>query len=255
MKKNGNDLRLWLADTKYGVVLLLVFYCVSQPLAIMQRIKQNWGIPAFHELRYISSLLEFMKVLQNLRTFKEIRQLNHPALRALISNIKQLDSYKFGGVIIDHSPARFTQCTINDLPVLTRTSEPTLRDIVSFMNSYASYVLEYIPPILKECTHPWSSLAVLTIDPVTLLECITGTKDSADLITDDNAIQTVVKSEQPWKDLVQLVLDEDPRLSDILGIHYENGNLLKHVRQQIANCIFNKKLIENSYLSTVGFKK
>ena len=30
------DLRLWLADTKYGVVLLVVFFCMSRPLALLQ---------------------------------------------------------------------------------------------------------------------------------------------------------------------------------------------------------------------------
>ena len=46
MKKNDpNDLRLWLADTKYGVFLLIVFFCISRPLTLLQKLKQNWGIP------------------------------------------------------------------------------------------------------------------------------------------------------------------------------------------------------------------
>ena len=31
VENNRNDLRLWLANTKYGVMLLLMFFCISQP--------------------------------------------------------------------------------------------------------------------------------------------------------------------------------------------------------------------------------
>ena len=36
-----SDLRLWLVDTKYGVILLFVFYCISLPLTLLQKMKQN----------------------------------------------------------------------------------------------------------------------------------------------------------------------------------------------------------------------
>ena len=45
MKENNpNDVRLWLADTKYGVCLLFVFFCISRPLTLLQKMKQNWAV-------------------------------------------------------------------------------------------------------------------------------------------------------------------------------------------------------------------
>ena len=42
----------------------------------------------------------------------------------------------------------------------------------------------------------------------------------------------------PWKDLFNFALKEDPRLSDVLGMEYDGGALLKHVRKQIAKCLY-----------------
>ena len=46
---NPTDQRLWIVDTKYGVALVLLFYCLSLLLSNFQKIQQNWGIPAYHE--------------------------------------------------------------------------------------------------------------------------------------------------------------------------------------------------------------
>ena len=46
---NPTDQCLWIVDTKYGVALVLLFYCLSLLLSKFQKIKKNWGIPAYHE--------------------------------------------------------------------------------------------------------------------------------------------------------------------------------------------------------------
>ena len=65
------------------------------------------------------------------------------------------------------------------------------------MNLYAEYNLKFLPGILKECTHAWSSLAAHTIDPVTLLECITGKTVGDKVVTDEHAIATVALADEP----------------------------------------------------------
>ena len=78
------DLRLWLADTKYGVVLLVVFFCMSRPLALLQKLKQSWGVPAFHELRYIPEILEMFISFKTFKTMKDLVKSNHTAFRFLL---------------------------------------------------------------------------------------------------------------------------------------------------------------------------
>ena len=194
---NENDIRLWIADTKYGVQLLSMFYCISRPLVLLQKMKQSWGIPAFHEVKYTQIVLDMFHSLKLLRTMKEVRESKHGALKFLLSNMKDLQSYKFFGIKLEHSPVRFKTQKVDGVPQIVKDSQPTSRDIIRFMHLYADYNLQFLPYILKQCTHSWSPLAVLTIDPVTLIECVTGKTVGGKLVLDDHAIERIASSEKP----------------------------------------------------------
>ena len=88
--------------------------------------------------------------------------------------MKNIQSYKFFGIKLEHSAVRFKTQIIDGVPQIVQDSQPNSRDIMRFMHMYADYNLQYMPIILEQCTHSWSSLAVLTIDPVTLIGCGTG---------------------------------------------------------------------------------
>ena len=79
--------------------------------------------------------------------------------------------------------------------------------------------------------------------------------NDTDIILDTGAIETVVKSEQPWKDLLQRVLIEDSRLVSDLGMHYRAGSILKHTRQQIKQCLYNNKMFKNQLYVNRWFRK
>ena len=121
------------------------------------------------------------------------------------------------------------------------------------MNAYVDYVLEFLPGILKTCTHPWSSLAERTIDPVTLLECITGKFEDGNLVMDTNAVSTIETSRVPWKELFSRVLNEDPRLSQSLGMEFDDGALLRYTRQQMAKCLYGNEKHENRLFANSWF--
>ena len=235
------DLRLWLADTKYGVVLLVVFFCMSRPLALLQKLKQSWGVPAFHELRYIPEILEMFKNFKTFKTMKDLIKSNHTAFRFLLPRMKELQSYSFGGASLEHSPARFITKITGGVPIIVKDSEPSLRDVVRFVHSYSAYILKFVPKVLEHTTHSWSHLAVLTLDPVTLLEGITGCFQDGELVLDDSALSTISRSKESWKNLVGLVLNEDPRLHNILGMEYNGGSTLRYIRRQMTNCLYEKK--------------
>ena len=141
---------------------------------------------------------------------KDIVRSNHPAFRFLLPRMKELQSYSFGGVRLEHSPARFITKVSGGAPTIVKDSEPSLRDVIRFMNMYAVHILEFVPKILKETTHSWSHLAILTLDPITLLESITGCFQDSKLQLDKYALSTVSRSKEPWKDLLGRVLNEDP---------------------------------------------
>ena len=204
--------------------------------------KQTWGIPAFHEVKYTQLIMDMFQSLKLLKTMKEVRESKHGALRFLLANMKDLESYKFFGIKLEHSPVRFKTQIVDGFPQIVRDSQPSSRDIIRFMHIYAEHNLKFIPIILKECTHAWSPLAVLTIDPVTLIECGTGKIAGGNLILDDNAIATIAYSDEPWKELFQRALKEDPRLSNVLGMEYDNGALLRLIRKQLNSCIYEKKM-------------
>ena len=245
---SAHDLRLFLADTKYGVALLLIFYCISLPLALLQRMKQNWGIPGFHELRCIPQIMEMFRTLQEIRSWKELYQGQHKAFRILRPHMKSLENYKFRGIKFERSPGRYSTESLSGIPTVIKNSEPNFRDIIKFIHLYAGYNLEFIPKILKECTHPWSSLAVKTIDPTSLLETITGTKGEHGIILDDNAISMVAGARKPWKDLLNFVLKEDYRLSEVLGMENNNGTILRYIRKQITNCLYFMNFHKKNFL-------
>ena len=93
---NPTDLRLWIVDTKYGVALVLLFYCPSLRLTNLQKIKQNWRISAYHECRYIPEVLEMFRSLKNIKTIKDLKKSGIPALRFLQAHLKSLESYHLG---------------------------------------------------------------------------------------------------------------------------------------------------------------
>ena len=126
---------------------------MSLPLALLQKLKQNWGIPAIHELRYIPQILDMFKSVGTFKSMKDVVRSNHPVFRYLLPHMKELQSYSFGGVKLEHAPARFITQVSNGVPVVTKDSEPSLRDVVRFMHKYAEYTLQFIPIILKETTH------------------------------------------------------------------------------------------------------
>ena len=154
MKENEYDLRLWLADTKYGVLLLLMFFCISQPFARLQKIKQNWGLPGFHEVLYTPEIFSMFHSLKSIKTMKDLVESKNEALRPLLYHLKDLDKYKFGGVKLEHSPARFITKEVDGIPTIIRHSEPNFKEVIKFMHGYAEYNLEFIPKILEDCTHP-----------------------------------------------------------------------------------------------------
>ena len=110
-----------------------------------------------------------LEKLKSLKTMKDIKSSDLEILRFRIQCIKDLKSYKFGGVKLEYSPARFVTRKIDGVPKIVIDSEPTLRDVIRFMHAYVDYITEFIPEILNDCTHPWSPLASRTIDPITLL--------------------------------------------------------------------------------------
>ena len=116
--------------------------------------KQNWGIPAYHECRYIPEVLEMFRSLKNIKTIKDLKKSGIPALRFLQAHLKSLESYKFGGTKLEHSPARFRTQIIKGIPTVTRESQPTLRNIIYFLHQYSDFILKLIPNILVETTHP-----------------------------------------------------------------------------------------------------
>ena len=195
-ENDQHDLRLWLADTKYGVMLLLMFFCISKPLATLQKMKQNWGLPGFHEVLYIPEIFDLFRCLKSIKTIKDLINWKHDALSTLLTHITELKNYKFGGAKLRHSPARFVTREVEGTPTLVRQSEPNFRDVLRFMHLYADYNLEFLPTILLECTHPWSKLAAQTIHPVTLLKCITGTNQE-DIVLDVDAIEIIASAEEP----------------------------------------------------------
>ena len=209
--------------------------------------KQSWGLPGFHEVRYIPHVLELFRSLKEIGSWKELCNSQHAAFRSIGPYLKSLGQYRFLGVSLDHSPVRYVTETISGIPTIRKHSEPTVRAIIKFVHLYADYILEFVPKILQDCTHPWSSLASRTIEPISLLECITGTKaeENEEIEYDDNALRMVVDSAMPWKDLVNFVLKEDPRLSDVLYMEYHGGALLRHIRKQISNCLYSMKSYMN----------
>ena len=74
-----------------------------------------------------------------------------------------------------------------------------------------------------------------------MLECVTGCFQNGGLVLDQNALNTISQSERPWKELMGRVLNEDPRLSEVLGIEYCGGSILRHIRKQIGRCLYEKK--------------
>ena len=82
------------------------------------------------------------------------------------------------------------------ISTIVQDSERSSRDVIRFMH-YADYNLQFIPDIHKECTHAWALFAALTIDPVTLSECITGKKVRDRVVADSHAIATVALSDEP----------------------------------------------------------
>ena len=122
------------------------------------------------------------------------------------------------------------------------------------MHAYVDYVTEFIPENLNDCTHPWSPLASRTIDPITLLEGITG-KFDGNLVLDTNAVLTITSSKDPWKELFRRVLIEDPRLSAKLGMEYNGGALLRYARNQIAQCFYNNNKYNNELFANRWFLK
>ena len=179
-----------------------------------------------------------LKSLKRLKTVKDIKTSNLEILRLLNQHIKGLEIYIFCGIKLEHSPARFLTNTKNGVPIIIKNSEPSFRDVIRFMGAYVDYVTEYIPDTLKTCTHPWSPLAERTIDPVTLLECITGKVTEGNFVMDTNAVSTIETSIIPWKELFSRVLNEDPRLSQNLGLEFDNGALLRYTRQQMTKCLY-----------------
>ena len=140
----------------------------------------------------------------------------HSAFSILHCYLNDLQGYRFGGMKLEHSPARFVKQIINGFLTITKLSEPNLREILHFLHLYADYNIKFVTEILKECTHPWSQLAERIIDPVTLIECITGSNSGTEIHFDDDALSRILSSEKPWKTLFQLVLMEDRRLGEVL---------------------------------------
>ena len=65
---------------------------------------------------------------------------------------------------------------------------------------------------------------------------------------DHHDIQRISCSEEPWKDLFQRALKEDPRLSDILGMEYVGGAMLRNIRKQLTSWIYGKKMYRGELL-------
>ena len=80
--------------------------------------------------------------------------MENSAFKVLHSHLNDLQNYKFGGVKLEHSPARFVKQTIDGVSTITKVSEPNLRDVLLFLRLYTDYNIEFVSEILKECTHP-----------------------------------------------------------------------------------------------------
>ena len=106
---------------------------------------------------------------------------------------------------------------------------------------------------MKECTYPWSHLAERTIDPVTLIKCITGSNNGTEALFDYDALSTIVTAEKPWKTLFQLVLKEDRRLGEVLSMEYDRGALLRHTRKQLTSSLYFKKIHNNEFFVSHWF--
>ena len=102
------------------------------------------------------------KSFKTFKTMKDVVRSNQPAFRFLLPRIKELQSSSFGGVRLEHSPARFITKVSGGVPIIVKDSESSLRDVIRFMNMNAAHILEFVPKILKETTHFWSHLTILT---------------------------------------------------------------------------------------------
>ena len=89
-----------------------------------------------------------MKSLKSVKTIKDLK--THSAFYMLHFHFNDLQSYKFGGVKLEHSPARFIKQTINGVPTITKLSEPNLREVLRFLHFYADYNIEFVTEIFKE---------------------------------------------------------------------------------------------------------
>ena len=130
-----------------------MFFCISKPLAALQKIKQNWGLPGFHEVLYTSEIFNMFRRLKSIKTMGDLRETKIEALRPLLYHLKDLEKYKFAGVKLEHSPARFITQKVDGIPTIIRHSEPNFKEVLKFMHRYVEYNLEFIPKILKDCTH------------------------------------------------------------------------------------------------------